>query len=218
MQKCSLQYLSLSDDEFEQSKDPITGQSSVTEGLQRIIFFNGNRGKDYLEKQFKKTHKGDLIYLVVQLASLSEAQEDDLNHFLATSAPKIKGVMDAGAGLGFIISEFNGIREICELSCELDADQNYLKDFEKRLEGVSGHLTAQLERVQEIHDLIVPLREFQWKGLKTVSKYASGDSLHSEFWDIVRGMKIVKFLIAFRSAKDSKSLTSVQSSESDFHF
>ena len=200
LEKYSLGYLSLSDSEFQEAKHS-------DQELQQILFFNANRGNDYLQEQLKTTKDGDLIYLVVQTSVLTEQEQDQLNHFLATSRSRIKGVMEAEAGLGVLISQINGIKEMGELASEIEMGQEHLEDFEKRLEGVSAHMTAQLHRVEQVHDQMVPLREFHWKGLKTVSKYAPGDSLMSEFWDVVRAEDCQVSLLL--SAKDSKSLTCV---------
>lgn len=172
----------------------------------QIIFFNGNKGEGHLKSQMKYIGEKDLIYLVIDSTSLSSKIEGEIDHFLVNSK-RVKGVIDRSQGIGFIVSQLSGIREISDLLFEVESDKEYFEDFEQRLNEVSQHISAQLKEVKQLHHLLVPQRELRFGALKTVCKYAAGDSNHSEFWDVVRVQDCQLTLLV--STESSQALTQV---------
>ena len=172
----------------------------------QIVFLNGNNGESYLKAQINQTHKEDLVYLVIDSLSLSNEMEGELNRFLLNSN-RVKGVINGNQGMGFVLSELNGIKEVSDMLFELDTDRDYFEDFEQRLEEIAKDASVQLKRVKKLHHSLVVPRELQFGKLRTTCKYAAGDSEHSEFWDISRTKKHQLTLLI--STENSQQLTRV---------
>lgn len=153
-------------------------------GFSHIVFLAADQGGEQLSAQLACIRPQDWVYLVADLATLSE-DEGELHHLLMREN-KLRGVLDRSAKPGVLSTQLRGIKGVSDLLFELGTDDEYLEDFTKRLDQVTKHTSVQLERFKRLHRSLVPQRELRFGALKTICKYAAGDSNHSEFWDIAR--------------------------------
>ena len=199
LKKLSIDYSSQSAQDFCQRKRIQSPQ---------IIFLNGNNGKKYLQEQSQHIGQNDLIYLVLSPSLPPDEKTEQIDLFLK-EFHQCKGIIDERWPLGLISSQLRGIKKISDLLFEVDMDQDYFEDFEQRLSEVSKHLSDQLKSVKQLHRILTPQRQLQFGRLKTFCKYASGDSNHSEFWDIARTKKHqLSFLLSTESSKDLSKMLS----------
>ncbi len=178
-----------------------------------LVFLNGNREVSELEKGLRHSRDNDYIFLITDNRSLSPTQEGNLNRFLL-SHNSVRGVIESNQGFGFLISQFNGLKEIADLKFELDADEEYIEDFESQLDEVAKHLSTQLARIKEVHKKVVPERSIKLKDLTLKCKFASGESNHAEFWDSVKTDRTLACVIL--STESSTDLTMVLTDIIDF--
>lgn len=171
-----------------------------------LIFLNGNQGVSHLESLVSNCKDSDYIFLVTDNSKLSAEQEGELNRFLLTKS-SVRGVIEKNQGFGFLISHFNGLKEIADLKFELDADQEYIDDFENQLDAVSKHLSSQLARIKEVHRSVVPERSLDFENFSLKCKFASGEATHSEFWDSVKTDRSIACIVL--STSSSTELTKV---------
>ena len=176
LEKLSIHYASLEHSQLIQRKRQNSPQ---------IIFFDASRGEQYLKEQILYLKKRDLVFLVLDSSTLLGDREGEINQFLLNSN-RVKGVIDCSLGRGVVHSQLSGIKEISDLLFEIDTDEEYLNDFQQRLDELSQNMLLQLERVKKLHRKLVPRKELQIGKLKTICKYVAGDSEHSEFWDVTR--------------------------------
>ena len=199
LERFSIRHLSLDRLKFAMRKQ---------KGAPQVIFFNGDEGVAQMKAQMKYVRKQDLVYLIVGLSEVSKERELEINKFLFSSS-RIKGIIDNRQGTGFIFSQLNGIKEVSDLLFEIDTDNEYFEDFEKRLEKATQQTSMQLEKVKELHRALIPRKEIHFGPLKTICKYGAGDSLHSEFWDVSKTSEHQATLLL--STESSKELTKVLS-------
>ena len=60
-----------------------------------------------------------------------------------------------------------------------------LKNVGKQLEGLVGNTLAELQRVKNIHEQVVPMRNEKMKGVEILSKYSAGEKSGGDFFDII---------------------------------
>ena len=197
LERFSVRYLSLDRLKFAMRKQA---------NFPQIIFLNGDEGESQFKAQMKYVRKQDLVYLVIGSSDISKKRELEINKFLFSSN-QIKGIIDDRQGMGFIFSQLNGIKEISDLLFEIDTDNEYFEDFEKRLEKVTQQTSMQLEKVKQLHKSLIPQKEIHFGPLKTICKYGAGDSMHSEFWDVTKTPEHQVTLLL--STESSKELTKV---------
>ena len=167
-----------------------------------IIFFNAQKGANALRSQMKHVRGQDLVYLVLDSPSLPLGMHKEINNLLMNTN-SVKGIIEKNQGIGFSVAQLRGIKERSDLLFDVELDKEYFEDFEKQIEGVSQQLSIQLKEVKCLHHSVLPRREVRFGNLKTICKYAVGDSEHSEFWDVVRrGNHQLTFLVSTENSKD----------------
>ena len=187
---------------YHTSLDELKFAARTQTGLAKIIFLNGHKGINYLKSQMKHVGEKDLIYLVIDSPSLHTGMQKEIDNLLINTN-RIKGIIEKNQGIGFSVAQLRGIKERSDLLFEGESDKEYFKDFEQQIEDVSQELSAQLQEVKRLHHSLVPQREVRFGNLKTVCKYAVGDSKHSEFWDVVRRQNHqLTILLSTESSKD----------------
>lgn len=178
-----------------------------------FIFFNGNEDISYLEDLLGYCRDTDYVFLITDNKNLSSEHEGNLNRFLLQKS-SVRGVIESNQGFGFLISHFNGLKEMADLRFELSTDEEYIDDFEQQLNDLSKHLSAQLSRIKEIHRNVVPERSLVHKDFTLKCKFASGEQKHSEFWDAIKTERHLVNVIL--STKNSSELTKVLTDVIDF--
>ncbi len=172
----------------------------------RVYFLDGLIALEELNNMLDQMSPRSVCYLVVDSQTMSDTQEGEINRFLISSN-RVKGVIEQNQGMGFLISQFNGVKEISDLLFEVDTDQEYIDDFDKELDKVTKHLSLQLERIKKIHKDMVPKRIIEAGRIGIQCKYGAGESSHSEFWDVfVHKDQVTTVLL---STASSTSLTTV---------
>lgn len=178
-----------------------------------LVFIDGMVDIERIDEIVSRSSDLDHIYLVINTRNMSNQAEGELNRFLL-KYKRIKGVIDGNQGYGFLISQFNGLKEIADLMFELETDQEYINDFEEQLDGITKHLASQLSRIKEVHKKVVPIRTLKANNLELSCKYSSGETGHSEFWDAVKTDSQIMFVLI--STDESNQLTSVLSDIIEF--
>ena len=208
--------ISLLLDKFSVNYDSLTSSEFSLEkkcDFPRMIFFNANKGKEYIQKQLDQTFLGDLIYLTFNSLNLAQEEKEELNKLLLSS-DKFKGVIDSTHGIGFIFAEINGIRKMSDLIFESQANDEYLQGFESKVEEMKKSISFQFERLKKLHKLIVPKKEINFGSMRTTCRYIAGSDGMSEFWDIGRTEK--KQLTLILSTNGSGELGRVLGTVIDF--
>ena len=159
-----------------------------------LVFLNGNSDVSRLESLIAKCRDKDFLFLVTNNSELTSQQEGELNRFLMKTS-SIRGVIEANQGFGFLISQFNGLKELSDLKFEIETDNEYFEDFESHLNEVTRHLSSQLARVKEIHKQVVPEREITLGKISIKAKFASGENPHREFWDCVKAGNVMVYVL-----------------------
>lgn len=75
-------------------------------------------------------------------------------------------------------------------------DNEDLDEVGESLERVMSAAINELQRVKEIHEKLVPIREETFKGLKITSKFGAGESSGGEFFDVISNDNEVLLLLA----------------------
>lgn len=75
-------------------------------------------------------------------------------------------------------------------------DSEDLNEVGQNLERVMAAAINELQRVKEIHEKLVPIREESFKGLTAASKFGAGESSGGEFFDVITTDNEVLLLLA----------------------
>lgn len=75
-------------------------------------------------------------------------------------------------------------------------DNDDLEQVGQSIEKVMSAAINELQRVKEIHEKLVPIREETFKGLTATSKFGAGESSGGEFFDIISTDNEVLLLLA----------------------
>lgn len=75
-------------------------------------------------------------------------------------------------------------------------DDEELEAVGDNIERIVTSAVTELERLKQIHEKLVPIREEKFKGLKIVSKFGAGESAGGEFFDVLSNDKEALLLVA----------------------
>ncbi|ATH09061.1 hypothetical protein BIY24_14245 [Halobacteriovorax marinus] len=75
-------------------------------------------------------------------------------------------------------------------------DTTDLDEVGQSIEKVMSAAINELQRVKEIHEKLVPIREESFKGMSATSKFAAGESAGGEFFDIISSDTEMLLLLA----------------------
>ncbi|GEM_PF-3937381 len=75
-------------------------------------------------------------------------------------------------------------------------DSDDLNEVGQSIEKIMAAAINELQRVKEIHEKLVPIREESFKGLTAASKFGAGESSGGEFFDVITTDNEVLLLLA----------------------
>ncbi|OFZ24294.1 MAG: hypothetical protein A2381_04670 [Bdellovibrionales bacterium RIFOXYB1_FULL_37_110] len=167
-----------------------------------FVFIPGNQ-LDQLEKYFKllnkifliemfdedftqniisnlKVNENEEIYLVFNSSTLNEEDLFATKKILIEN-PAVAGWIDTNFEVEFYVPFFRNL-----LKRQANGENvSHLKNVGKQLEGLVGNTLAELQRVKNIHEQVVPMRNEKMKGVEILSKYSAGEKTGGDFFDIL---------------------------------
>ena len=127
-----------------------------------------------------KLNENDEIYLVFNSSSLNAEDLFAIKKILVENN-MLYGWIDTNYEVEFYVPFFRNLLKRQENGEKI----GQLKNVGKQLEGLVGNTLAELQRVKNIHEQVVPMRNEKMKGVEILSKYSAGEKSGGDFFDIL---------------------------------